>query len=354
MKELWSKRCRELTPYVPGEQVKGRRTIRLNTNENPYPPSPLVLKSIKAAMEDLRLYPDPECADLRKAIGQALDVKAEQVFVGNGSDEVLALSFQAFFDPDQPIRFADITYTFYPIFADFHGLSYRRIPLDENFSLPIEPFLEPGGGIVLANPNAPTGREMDFCDLRSIIEANKDSVVIVDEAYIDFATRSAVELINSYPNLLVVRTFSKSRSLAGLRVGYAVGNAELIAGLNTVKNSFNSYPVDRLAQAGALGAIRDEDYFRATTAKIINTRSQAINNMRALGFSVCDSATNFLFVTHEKVSAKTLQDGLRERDILVRRWDEPRISNYLRITVGTKEEMEKLYQALGEIIRENA
>lgn len=355
MKELWSQRCRGLIPYTPGEQPKGRKLIKLNTNENPYPPSPQALRAIKAAAgEGLRLYPDPECTELREGIALALDVKPEQIFVGNGSDEVLSLAFQAFFDPDKPIRFADITYSFYPVFADFYGLSYREIPLDEHFSLPLAPFLEPGGGVVLANPNAPTGRELDLCDIRSIVAANENSVVVVDEAYVDFGSRSAVELVSLFPNLLVVRTFSKGRSLAGLRVGYAVGDKDLIAGLNAVKNSFNSYPVDRLAQAGALGAIRDQDYFRATTTKIISTRACASGHLRSMGFTVCDSAANFLFVTHETVPAKVLLEGLRQRGILVRWWDKPRISNYLRITVGTDEDMQALCQALREIIAEQA
>lgn len=355
MNELWSRRCRDLTPYVPGEQPKGQTFIKLNTNENPYPPSPMVVKAIKEALgENLRLYPDPECTELRGAIALALDVKADQIFVGNGSDEVLSLAFQAFFDSDKPIRFADVTYSFYPVFADFYGLTYREIPLDENFALPLEPFLEPGGGVVLANPNAPTGRELAFCDLRSIVEANPNSVVVVDEAYVDFGARSAVELVCRYSNLLVVRTFSKGRSLAGLRVGYAVGNRDLIAALNSVKNSFNSYPVDRLAQAGALGAIRDIDYFRATTAKIINTRACATSQLRKMGFYVCDSSANFLFTSHESVSAKTLLDGLRQRGILVRWWNKPRISNHLRITVGTDDDMKALCAALREILAEQA
>ncbi len=350
MKELWSKRCRSLTPYTPGEQPKGRPFIKLNTNENPYPPSPMALQAIReAAGETLRLYPDPECTDLREALG----VRAEQVFVGNGSDEVLSLAFQAFFDPEKPIRFADITYSFYPVFADYYGLTYREIPLDENFALQVEPFLEPGGGVVVANPNAPTGRELEFGDLKAIVEANRDSVVVVDEAYVDFGARSAVELVDTYPNLLVVRTLSKGRSLAGLRVGYAVGSEDLIAALNSVKDSFNSYPVDRLAQAGALGAIRDENYFRATRDKIVNTRACAANELKGLGFTVCDSSANFLFVSHERLAAKILLDGLRERGILVRWWNKPRISNYLRITVGTDQEMKALCGAMKEILAEN-
>ena len=353
MKELWSRRCRSLTPYTPGEQPKKKmdRLIKLNTNENPYPPSPMALEAMRAVPgESLRLYPDPDCCELREGIAMALDVKPEQIFVGNGSDEVLSLAFQAFFDPDEPIRFADITYGFYPVFADFYGLSYETIPLDENFGLPVEPFLKPGGGIVVANPNAPTGRELSLCDIKAIVSANEHRVVVVDEAYVDFGTRSAIELVNSYNNLLIVRTFSKGRSLAGLRVGYAVGHKDLITAMHLVKDSFNSYPVDRVAQAAALGAIRDEEYFRCTTTKIISTRACTTSLLRSMGFKVCDSSSNFLFVTHETVPATVLKDELREQGILVRWWNKPRISNYLRISVGTDEEMRALCDALKEII----
>lgn len=353
MKELWSGRCRKLTPYVPGEQPRGQRFIKLNTNENPYPPSRMVLKAVQEAAADLRLYPDPSCLALREVLAQSQGVRPEQVFVGNGSDEVLSLAFAAFFDPDRPIRFADITYSFYPVFAAFYGLSYEEVPLDENFAISVNPFLEPCGGVVIANPNAPTGREMEFCDLRAIITADPNRVVIVDEAYVDFGARSAVELIGKCPNLLVVRTFSKSSSLAGLRVGYAIGNEELIAALNTVKDSFNSYPVDRLAQAGAVAAVRDQDYFRATVRKINATRTCTASALRDMGFTVCDSVTNFLFALHEKVPAKTLLDGLRERGILVRWWDKPRIRDYLRITIGTEEDMQALCEAIEEILEEN-
>ncbi len=353
MKELWSKRCGELTPYVPGEQPQGRRFIKLNTNENPYPPSRMVVQAIQEAAADLRLYPDPSCKALREAIAQDQGVKPDQVFVGNGSDEVLSLAFAAFFDPDRPIRFADVTYSFYPVFASFYGLAYEEVPLDENFAVPVKAFLEPCGGVVIANPNAPTGREMEFCDLRSIVEADPSRIVIIDEAYVDFGARSAVELIDGHPNLLVVRTFSKSCSLAGLRVGYAMGSENLIAALNTVKDSFNSYPVDRLAQAGAVEAVRDKEYFWATITKINATRSYTANELRKMGFAVCDSSANFLFASHERVPGKVLLDGLRERGILVRWWDKPRIRNYLRITIGTEEDMEALCRAMREIIAEN-
>ena len=258
MKEFWSKRARDLIPYTPGEQPRQRQSIKLNTNENPYPPSQPVLAAIReAASETLRLYPDPECTSLREALAATFDLKPNQVFVGNGSDEVLALCFQAFFDPDRTILFPDVTYSFYPVFADLYGLSYREVPLDERFGLPLESFLGGNGGVVIANPNAPTGRAVSLCDIRALLEGNPESVVVVDEAYVDFGAQSAVPLIDSYPNLVVVQTMSKSRALAGLRVGFALGNENLMAALNCVKNSFKSYTLDRLALAGAEGALRD-------------------------------------------------------------------------------------------------
>ena len=353
MKEFWSKRAKALTPYVPGEQPRERKFIKLNTNENPYPPSQTAVAAIReAAGESLRLYPDPECTSLREALAATFDLKPGQVFVGNGSDEVLALCFQAFFDAERAILFPDITYSFYPVFADLFGLSYREVPLDECFGLPLEPFLGNNGGVVIANPNAPTGRAVSLCDIRTLLEGNPQSVVVVDEAYVDFGAQSAVPLIDSYPNLVVVQTMSKSRALAGLRVGFALGNENLIAALNRVKNSFNSYTLDRLALAGAEGALRDRDYLRAITMKISSTRDWAADRLKRMGFAVSDSAANFLFVSHPAVEAKGLLDGLRERGILVRWWDKPRIRDYLRITVGTDEEMEALCQALAQLVPE--
>ena len=351
MKEFWSKRARDLVPYTPGEQPRQRNWIKLNTNENPYPPSQKALAAIRAAAgETLRLYPDPECTSLREALAATFDLKPAQVFVGNGSDEVLALCFQAFFDPERTILFPDVTYSFYPVFADLYGLSYREVPLDERFGLPLESFVGDNGGVVIANPNAPTGRAVSLCDIRTLLEGNPESVVIVDEAYVDFGAQSAVPLIDSYPNLVVVQTMSKSRALAGLRVGFALGNENLIAALNSVKNSFNSYTLDRLALAGAEGALRDGDYLRAITMKISSTRDWAADRLKRMGFEVSDSAANFLFISHPDIPAKVLLDGLREWGILVRWWDKPRISNYLRITVGTDQEMEALCQALTQMI----
>ncbi len=351
MRAFWSPRIRSLVPYTPGEQPKDRTFIKLNTNENPYPPSPKALEAIRdAAGGALRLYPDPDGSALRDSLAALHRVKPEQVFVGNGSDEVLAMAFLAFFDPEQELVFPDITYSFYPVYAELFGLRFREIPLDEAYRVPVEQFVGRSGGVVLANPNAPTGRALPLDGIKTIVEGNPQSVVLIDEAYVDFGGESAASLVDSCPNLLVVRTMSKSRSLAGLRVGYALGGAHLIAGLDAVKNSFNSYTLDRLALAGAAGSLADPDYFQETVDKIIRTREQTAGRLRELGFSVCESAANFLFLSHDRVAAKELLDGLRARGILVRWWDKPRISNHLRVTVGTEEEMDALCAALAELV----
>lgn len=351
MKEFWSGRIRGLTPYTPGEQPKDRQFIKLNTNENPYPPSPRALEAIRAAAgEGLRLYPDPEGAALRQALAELHGLRAEQVFVGNGSDEVLAMCFMAFFDRE--LVFPDVSYSFYPVYADLFHIPYREIPLDGEFGVDVADYLGNNGGVVLANPNAPTGRALPLSDIVRLLEGNPDVAVLVDEAYVDFGGASAVELIGSHPNLVVVRTMSKSRSLAGLRVGYALGSETLIAALNCVKDSFNSYTLDRLALAGAEASVRDAGYFRATLEKVVRTREWAAQRLAELGFRVCPSAANFLFASHERVDAKTLLDGLRARGILVRWWDKPRIRNYLRITVGTDAEMEALCEALSTLTAE--
>ncbi len=352
MKKFWSARIQNMVPYTPGEQPKNRQFIKLNTNENPYPPSPMVLEAIRnAAGDSLRLYPDPESTVLRAALAELHQTKPEQIFVGNGSDEVLALCFQAFFTPGQPIVFPDVTYSFYPVFAKLYGLDYSEIPLDEHFALPVEKFLGGNGGVVIANPNAPTGRAISIIDIRKILEGNPQAVVLVDEAYVDFGAASAAELIDTYPNLVVVRTFSKSRSLAGLRVGYALADGNLIAALHCVKNSFNSYPLDRLAQAGAEASLKDNDYFQAALDKVIATRSHTAVQLEAMGFTVYQSAANFLFITHKEIPAKALLDGLRDEGILVRWFNKPRISNCLRVSIGTDEEMELFCAAMAKLER---
>lgn len=354
MKKYWSRRIRDMVPYVPGEQPKDRTFIKLNTNENPYPPSPKALEALREAADDrLRLYPDPECTQLRAAIAAAHGLTPDQVFPGNGSDEVLAFCFQAFFDPDRPVYFADITYTFYAVYAEYFGLTTRLIPLGEDFSLPVESFCTgEGGGVVVANPNAPTGLEVARADLIRILESNPQAVVLVDEAYIDFGGQSADALVDRYDNLVVVRTLSKGHGLAGMRVGYALGHPDLVAALRCVRDSINSYTVDRAAQAAAAASIADGAYFEAQAAKVSATRDRSAAQLRGLGFAVTDSKANFLFVHHPKIAAKTLLDSLRERGILVRWFDRPRISDHLRISVGTDEEMDALYQALKELTEE--
>lgn len=353
MKEFWSDRIRGITPYTPGEQPKNRTFIKLNTNENPYPPSPKAVEAIQeAAGEGLRLYPDPEGTPLIQALARRTGLQENQIFVGNGSDEVLAFAFQAFFDEGSTIVFPDITYSFYPVYANLFGIHCRTIPLREDFTLPVEQFLGDNDGVVIANPNAPTGIELAQESIRRILEGNPDKVVIVDEAYVDFGGVSALPLIDEYPNLLVVQTASKSRALAGLRVGFAFGNANLIAGINCVKNSINSYTLDRLAIAGATASVEDEDYFQAQRRRVMDTRERTAARLRALGFTVLPSQSNFIFVSHPTVPAKTLFAGLREAGILVRYFAQPRIDNYLRITIGTDPDMEALAAALERLTKE--
>ena len=352
MKQFWSERIKNLVPYTPGEQPKDRVFIKLNTNENPYPPSPKVIEAIEnAAGEGLRLYPDPEASALRKAIADYHGLKLEQVFCGNGSDEVLGLCFYAFFTPGEKVVFPDITYSFYPVYTELFGLDYEEIPLNEDFSLPVDRFLGRNGGVVICNPNAPTGRTLPLADIRRILDANPDVVVLVDEAYADFGAQSAVELIDQYPNLVVVCTMSKSRSLAGMRIGYALGNADLIAGVNCVKNSFNSYPLDRLALAAGEAAIRDVEYFEQSCRNIMRTRDDTIVRLKKLGFHVQESNANFIFITHPDRSGQELQQGLRDRGVLVRWFNKPRIDRYLRVSIGTDEDMEKMCAACEDILR---
>lgn len=353
MKEFWSQRARSITPYVPGEQPREGEFIKLNTNENPYPPSPRALEAIRAAAgETLRLYPDPDCAALRSAIARLHGLEPEQVFVGNGSDEVLALCFQAFFTPGRTVLFPDITYSFYPVYCDLFGLSYQEVPLDGEFRVNVAELMGSKGGVVLANPNAPTGRALPLADIEALAAGNPGVAVVIDEAYVDFGGHSAVGLIQKYPNLAVVRTLSKSYGLAGLRVGYVLGDADLIGAVNAVKNSFNSYTVDRLAQAGALAAIEDRAYFNETVEKVVRTRTRTAERLRAMGFHVYDSSTNFLFIRHPEAAAKELLDGLREKGILVRWWSRPRISNCLRVSIGTDDEMERFCQAVEELLED--
>jgi len=352
MKKYWSSRIRELEAYVPGEQPKDRRYIKLNTNENPYPPSPKAVEAMQSAIgEAMRLYPDPECTALVEAIAERFGVEKEQVFVGNGSDEVLAMCFPAFFDGEKPVLFPDITYSFYPVYADLYQVPYDAVPLNEDFTVPVEKMLRPNGGVIIANPNAPTGIVLPLEAIERIAAGNPDSVVIVDEAYVDFGGVSALPLINKYPNVLVVRTTSKSYSLAGLRVGWAMGDRSLIAALNTVKNSINSYTLDRVAIAGGAAAIADEEYFKDCCSKVIATRERSIAALTELGFRCLPSSTNFIFAAPSGIAADELFVKLREKGVLVRYFRKPRINGFLRISVGTDEEMDALLAAIKEIIR---
>ncbi|MFR6537786.1 MAG: histidinol-phosphate transaminase [Lachnospiraceae bacterium] len=348
----WETYVRKVEPYVPGEQPK-HKVIKLNTNENPYPPSPKVQKIIDGFdAQQLRLYPDPEVSELIAAIAKNKGLDKEQVFVGVGSDDVLAMSFLTFFGSEQPILFPDITYSFYDVWAELFRIPYEQIPLQEDFRICVDDYKRKNGGIVIPNPNAPTGIAESLDAIEEIIAANPDSVVIIDEAYVDFGTKSAQELLKTYENLLVVQTFSKSRSLAGSRIGYAMGSKKLIAYLNDCKYSFNSYTMDRLTIQVGKASMEDEPYFTEQVHRIIETREWAKEQLHKLGFDFPDSKANFIFARHKEIAAEDIFAALKQRNIYVRYFKKPRIDNYLRITIGTKEEMEQLMNALQEILQE--
>lgn len=348
----WETYVRKVEPYVPGEQPK-HKVIKLNTNENPYPPSPKVQKIIDGFdVQQLRLYPDPEVAELIAAIAKNKGLDKEQVFVGVGSDDVLAMSFLTFFGSEQPILFPDITYSFYDVWAELFRIPYEQIPLQEDFRICVDDYKRKNGGIVIPNPNAPTGIAESLDAIEEIIAANSDSVVIIDEAYVDFGTKSAQELLKTYENLLVVQTFSKSRSLAGSRIGYAMGSKKLIAYLNDCKYSFNSYTMDRLTIQVGKASMEDEPYFTEQVHRIIETREWAKEQLHKLGFDFPDSKANFIFARHKEIAAEDIFAALKQRNIYVRYFKKPRIDNYLRITIGTQEEMEQLMNALQEILQE--
>jgi len=338
-------------PYVPGEQVDDPTVLKLNTNENPYPPSPKVISAIQQELQGkLQLYPSSTADELRTTIGAYYDLTSDEVFIGNGSDEVLAFSFMAFFEPGQKIRYPEITYSFYPVYAKLFNIPYEQVPLKEDFSLSIEKFFGAEGGVILPNPNAPTSLYVEIDEIEEIVKNNPNQVVIIDEAYIDFATISAATLVHKYENLLVVQTTSKSRSLAGLRVGLALGNKALIDALIRIKDSVNSYTIDRLALVGAKAAFEDETYFKATTNKIVSTRENVIQKMGQLGFKVLPSKANFVFASHDKYAAVDLYETLKKEGILVRYFDTKPINDYLRITIGTDEDMERFYLKLEKIM----
>lgn len=355
MSRFWSQVVRDLTPYVPGEQPKISNLIKLNTNESPYPPSPKVLAAIQAELGTdaarLRLYPDPNADLLKLAIARTHSVTTAQIFVGNGSDEVLAHVFMALLKHEAPILFPDITYSFYPVYCGLYGVDFRTVPLAEDFSIqPADYCGQPCGGIIFPNPNAPTGCLLGLDAIEQILQANPDTVVVVDEAYVDFGGKTAISLVDRYDNLLVVHTLSKSRSLAGLRVGFAVGHPTLIEALERVKNSFNSYPLDKLAIVGAVAAIEDSGYFEQCCQAVIATRTTLTAALQGLGFEVLPSAANFVFARHAQHDAAQLAQSLREKHIIVRHFKLPRIDQFMRITIGTDAECQSLTDALRSIL----
>ena len=348
MSELWSPFVKNLVPYVPGEQPKLTNLVKLNTNENPYGPSPRALDAIRAAAtDDLRLYPDPNGQALKDAVASYYGIKSDQVFVGNGSDEVLAHIFLGLFGHGRPILFPDISYSFYPVYCGLYGIAFETPVLDEDFQIVPEDYLRPNGGIIFPNPNAPTGSALALDAIERIVAGNPTSVVVVDEAYVDFGADSAVALIERHPNLVVTQTLSKSRSLAGLRVGLAMGQAPLMEALERVKNSFNSYPLDRLALAGAVAAFEDRAYFDETCRQVIDSREWLVTQLLERGFEVLPSAANFIFARHVQKGGAVLAAGLREHGVIVRHFSRPeRIADFLRITIGTPAQNQALIRAL--------
>lgn len=352
MSRYWSPLVRQLTPYTPGEQPKIEGLIKLNTNESPYPPSPQVRACLTPeAVEKLRLYPDPNSTALKQSIADYYGLCPGQVFVGNGSDEVLAFAFMAFFKQSLPLLFPDISYSFYPVYCRLFNIEAKALELTQDLRIELDDYRRPNGGIVFPNPNAPTGRALPLDTIKQLLDDNAESVVLIDEAYVDFGAESAASLVDCYPNLLVTQTLSKSRSLAGLRLGFALGSAELIEGLDRVKNSFNSYPVDRLAEAAGCAALADRDYFEQCREKVIASREWTREQLDQRGFQVLPSSANFLFAqAPANWSARDLAQALREERILVRHFERPRIANYLRISIGSEAEMERLMEALDGIL----
>lgn len=347
MSKFWSPFVKNLVPYVPGEQPKVANLVKLNTNENPYGPSPKAIEAMRAELGDaLRLYPDPNSDVLKQAVADYYGVQTQQVFLGNGSDEVLAHIFHGLFQHDQPLLFPDISYSFYPVYCGLYGIPFEAVPLDEQFQIRPQDYARPNAGIIFPNPNAPTGCLLPLEAVEQIVKASPDSVVVVDEAYVDFGGETAIKLVDRYPNLLVTQTVSKSRSLAGLRVGLAVGHPDLIEALERIKNSFNSYPIDRVAVVGAAAAFADKAYFEDTCAKVIASRERLVEGLEQRGFEVLPSAANFIFARHPDQDASGIASRLREKGVIVRHFKQARIAQFLRISIGTPEQNQALLDAL--------
>ena len=357
MSKFWNDKIKEIEPYVPGEQPKDKKYVKLNTNENPYSPSEKVIEKIKSmSLKDLKLYPDPDVSELRKVIAEYFSQKIderitkEQIFVGNGSDEVLALIFMTFFNKGDKVYYPDITYSFYPVYADLFDLKEVKIPLNENFKIEIDKYFGLDGHIIITNPNAPTSIALKLNEIEKIVKNNPTQLVVIDEAYVDFGAESSVKLVNKYDNVLVVQTFSKSRSFAGMRLGYAIGSGNIIEGLNRLKFSFNSYTIDRISIEAGIESFKDDEYFVKTNAKIIETREKTVKKLKELGFKVLNSSANFIFISHNKVFAGDLYKNLKDNGVLVRYFTKDRIDNYLRVTIGTDADMEIFIEKLNKLL----
>ncbi len=349
---IWENNVRRVVPYTPGEQPKDSGIIKLNTNENPYPPSPAVKKVLESYNDsEMRLYPDTDSTVLVNALAERYNVKPSQVFVGVGSDDVISMAFLTFFNSDKPVFFPDVTYSFYDVWADVYRIPYEIKPLDDNFRIVPDDYMSENGGIIFPNPNAPTGVYESLDKIEEIIINNRNSVVIIDEAYIDFGGESCIPLVEKYENLLVVQTFSKSRSMAGMRIGFAIGSEKLIKYMNDVKFSINSYTMNPLSQICGAAAVKDNAYFVETTGKIAETREYSKKKLTELGFTYPDSMSNFIFASHSEINAELIFEELKKNKIYVRYWNKPRINNHLRITIGTREEMDRLFEVLKEIVR---
>ncbi|MEM1404679.1 MAG: histidinol-phosphate transaminase [Pseudomonadota bacterium] len=348
---FWSDLTRELTPYVPGEQPKHSSLLKLNTNESPYAPSRSVLAAIKEVSgDDLLRYPDPGALPLRRAIAEFCALEPEQVFVGNGSDEVLSHVFMGLLKHNRPLLYPDICYSFYPVWCELHQITAERVPLRDDFRIAVDDYAAEAAAVILPNPNAPTGLALELGDIEALLQASPDRLIVIDEAYIDFGAQSAVPLINRYDNLLVVQTLSKSRALAGMRIGMAMGNPGLIEGLERIKDSFNSYPLDVVAQRAGLAAMADLAWYEETRNRVIASREALIAQLQSRGFEVLPSAANFVFARHKIWAGKAIFDGLRERGVIVRRWDKPRIENFLRISIGTEAQCARLLEELDQVL----
>ena len=352
MSRFLSSKYATLEPYTPGEQPKTRVLTKLNTNESPFPPAPEVVEAAAKAAESLQLYPDPDCTDLRKAIAKVMDVDPDEVLCSNGSDETLYFAFLAYCDGGTPAVFPKISYGFYPVFADITGIEFKAVPLRDGFRIAPEDYYDAGGTIFIANPNAPTGLPLTLAEIESILQHNRDNIVVIDEAYVDFGTESAVPLIHKYDNLLVIQTFSKSRSLAGLRLGFGIGCKELIADLNALRYSTNPYNLDRIAIAAGVASLEHDEINKARCRTIMENRAYTVEALRAMGFTMTDSTANFIFVRHPEVSGEVIFRKLRERGVIIRHFDKPEICEYNRITIGSKEQMDILLREVREILEE--